>query len=145
MGTWKDEGKRLVVEGTTPNLTKVNDQDAALDVASAENTFVPARGRKLVSTGIYVAIPENYVGLLWSRSGLAVKYGIAVGAGCIDNTYRGEVKVLLFNHSDEDFGINKGDRIAQLLTVPINIFRYVDVSSLEETNRGSGGFGSTGI
>lgn len=138
------EGKvKISDKAKLPEKARV--QDAALDISSSEDAVVPKRGRALISTGVYVAIPENFVGLLWSRSGLAVKYGIAVGAGCIDNTYRGEVKVLLFNHSDDDFVVSSGDRIAQLLTVPISVSAYNQVDDLEDTSRGDKGFGSSGV
>jgi len=125
-------------------LTKVNIGDAGLDICSNEEKIIPAKGREFVSTNTFIQVPEGHVGLLWSRSGLSLKHGIEVGAGCVDNTYRGEVKVVLYNHSSEDYRVKKGDRIAQLLTVPVNLEVYEEVDSLEDTNRGSGGFGSTG-
>lgn len=131
---------------TTENyeLVKKHEFDAGLDICSNENIEVPARGRQLIKTGIRLKIPDGMAGLVWSRSGLSVKHGIEVGAGLIDSTYRGELCVLLYNHSDIPFAIQKGNRIAQLLTVPILLGRYVKVKSLDETIRGDGGFGSTG-
>lgn len=127
------------------NLTKKYKLDAGLDVCSSEGIIVPAKGSALVSTDLKIAIPDYHVGLLWSRSGLSVKHKIEVGAGCIDSTYRGEVKVHLYNYGEENFTINIGDRIAQLLTIPINVFDYVNAEDLEETERNLGGFGSTGL
>jgi dUTP pyrophosphatase len=132
---------------TTENfeLTKKHEFDAGLDICSNENIEVPARGRQLVMTGIRLKIPDGMAGLVWSRSGLSVAHGIEVGAGLIDSTYRGELGVLLYNHSDEPFEIKKGNRIAQLVTVPIMLDTYLKVETLDETPRGEGGFGSTGI
>lgn len=126
-------------------LTKKNDYDAGLDICASEDVIIEPGTRDVVSTGIRVAIPSGYVGLLWSRSGLSANHGIEVGAGCIDSTYRGEVRVVLYNHSGVTFFVNKGDRIAQLLTVPVMLSPYVKVESLDETTRGEGGFGSTGV
>ena len=126
-------------------LTKKNIGDAGLDVCASELVTIPPRKHALVSTGIRLAIPENHVGLLWSRSGLSSKLGIEVGAGCIDSSYRGEIKVNIFNHGDDNFLIQPGDRIAQLLTIPIMPNLYEEVDDLDETDRGSDGFGSTGI
>lgn len=118
--------------------------DAGADLKSSEDDVLPARGRKLVATGLRVAIPAGHVGLIWPRSGLAVKQGIDCGAGVIDAQYRGEIKVLLFNHSDQDVPIQKGDRIAQLLIQKVETARFERVDDLDATDRGDGGFGSTG-
>ncbi len=118
--------------------------DAGADLRSAVDITVPAQGRELVSTGIRLALPEGHVGLVWPRSGLAVKHGLDCGAGVIDSQYRGEVKVLLFNHSTVDHPIRKGDRIAQLLIQKVETVEFFAVDSLEDTARGEGGFGSTG-
>lgn len=126
------------------NLVKEHTYDAGLDIRSNEEfTFLPGE-RKLVSTGLNVEILPGYVGLVWARSGLAVKHGIMIGAGCIDATYRGEVKVLMFNMGDEEFTVKKGYKIAQLITVPINLGMYLEVPYLSPTERGDDGFGSSG-
>ena len=106
--------------------------------------LIPPRDRLLVTTGIHLEIPEGYVGLIWPRSGLAVKKGIDCGAGVIDSHYRGEVKVLLFNHSDKEFQIEQGDRIAQLLIQKVERVQFLPVDRLSETTRSQMGFGSTG-
>ena len=126
------------------NLTKSSPWDAGLDVKSAENITLWPRTRTIVSTGLKIKVPNGFVGLLWSRSGLSAKHGIEVGAGCIDSTYRGEVRVVLHNHSDEKYCISKGDRIAQLLTIPVMLTPYIEVERLDDTERGDGGFGSSG-
>lgn len=88
---------------------------AGADLSSAESLKVPARGKCLVSTGLRVAIPAGHYGRIAPRSGLALKHFIDVGAGVVDEDYRGELRVLLFNHSESDFIINRGDRVAQLI------------------------------
>jgi dUTP diphosphatase len=118
--------------------------DAGADLRSSVDEVIPARGKNLVATGIRLKLPADHVGLIWPRSGLAVKHALDCGAGVIDSGYRGEVKVLLFNHSDEDYCIKKGDRIAQLIVQKFEKVDFVPVESLEETTRGAQGFGSTG-
>ncbi len=118
--------------------------DAGADLRSAVEEIVPARGRKLVATGIRIKLPPGCVGLVWPRSGLAVKQGLDCGAGVIDAGYRGEVKVLLFNHTDSDHRVQPGDRIAQLLVQKVERVQFVPVDSLEDSDRGDNGFGSTG-
>ncbi len=118
--------------------------DAGADLRAAEDTLVPARGQASVGTGIRVALPHGYVGLVWSRSGLAFKRSIDCGAGVVDSTYRGEVRVLLFNHSDEDCLLKKGERIAQLLIQKVETVDFIQVAELDDTSRGEAGFGSTG-
>lgn len=127
-----------------PKLSKTHAYDAGLDVPSNEDAIVFPGRSKLISTGIKIAIPKGCVGLIRSRSGLACK-GIEVGAGVIDATYRGEVKVLLRNFSENPFQIHKGDRIAQLLTMPVELGLYSEVETLSDTVRGENGFGSTGV
>ena len=118
--------------------------DAGADLKASKGCTVPARGKCLVSTGLSIALPDGHVGLIWPRSGLAVKHSIDCGAGVIDANYRGEVKILLFNHSDDDFTIESGDRIAQLLIQKVESVNFTPVDSLEETARNQAGFGSTG-
>ncbi len=118
--------------------------DAGSDLRASEEITIPSKGRCLVPTGISMAIPIGYVGLIWPRSGLAVKHGIDSGAGVIDSGYRGEIRVLLFNHSDVDFKVVKGDRVAQILIQKVETPQFIQVETLDETERGAGGFGSTG-
>lgn len=118
--------------------------DAGADLKSAVADVVPARGKKLIATGIRLKLPPGHVGLIWPRSGLAIKHSLDCGAGVIDSEYRGEVKVLLFNHSDTDYAIQPGDRIAQLLVQKVERMDFIRVDQLEDTDRGGNGFGSTG-
>ncbi|GAA5934272.1 hypothetical protein JCM10213_003748 [Rhodosporidiobolus nylandii] len=117
---------------------------AGYDLSSAEAKTVPAQGKALISTGLAIAVPEGTYGRIAPRSGLASKHMIDTGAGVIDADYRGEVKVLLFNHAKEDFQVNAGDRIAQLILERIVTPEPQEVASLGDTVRGAGGFGSTG-
>lgn len=117
---------------------------AGYDLYSSQVTTVPARGQALVDTDISMALPAGTYGRVAPRSGLAVKNSIQTGAGVIDADYRGQVKILLFNHSDKDFAIAEGDRVAQLVIERIYTPDVVEVAELEESVRGAGGFGSTG-
>lgn len=116
---------------------------AGYDLCAVETTTVPARGRTQVRIGLAVAIPAGYYGRVAPRSSMA-RGGIDVGAGVLDADYRGEVGVMLFNHADADYVVHGGARIAQLLIEKIAHPEPVWVDSLDNTERGAGGFGSTG-
>jgi dUTP pyrophosphatase len=120
--------------------------DAGADLTASGYTMVPAGSRALVKTGIKIAIPEGYVGLVHPRSGLALKHGITVlnAPGTIDSGYRGEVGVILYNSGAENFEIRAGDRIAQLVIQKVETAEFEIVDALIDTDRGEGGFGSTG-
>ncbi|XP_072987787.1 deoxyuridine 5'-triphosphate nucleotidohydrolase-like [Typha latifolia] len=117
---------------------------AGYDLSSAVETTVPARGKALVPTDLSISIPEGTYARIAPRSGLAWKHSIDVGAGVIDADYRGPVGVILFNHSDVDFEVKPGDRIAQMIVERIMTPEVVEVLDLDSTMRGEGGFGSTG-
>lgn len=118
---------------------------AGWDLSSCETTMVPARGRKLVNTGLVFTIPMGLYGRVAPRSGLALRKGIDVGAGVIDPDYCGPVGVLLFNHSDEDVIVDVGDRIAQIIFTKIETTStLVESDEVMETRRGRKGWGSTG-
>ncbi|XP_038207213.1 deoxyuridine 5'-triphosphate nucleotidohydrolase [Zerene cesonia] len=123
---------------------KGSEKAAGYDLKSAYDYIVPARGKELVKTDLQIELPSECYGRVAPRSGLAVKNFIDVGAGVIDEDYRGNVGVVLFNHSDQDFIVKKGDRIAQLICERIYYPKLEEVGVLSETNRGDGGFGSTG-
>jgi dUTP pyrophosphatase len=118
---------------------------AGLDLYSCETATIPARSRKLVSTGIKVQIPNDCYARVAPRSGLSV-IGIDVGAGVVDADYKGIVKVLMINNKDESYNVDIGDRIAQLVFERIynDAFVVVEESELDSSERGEGGFGSTG-
>ncbi|HMR55091.1 MAG TPA: dUTP diphosphatase [Candidatus Doudnabacteria bacterium] len=117
---------------------------AGLDLYASVDQIIPARSFATVSTGISTAIPENYYGRIAPRSGLAAKSGIDTLAGVVDADYRGEILIVLANHSDLDFTVKAGDRIAQFIIESIIIPEPEFVHELEETHRGKSGFGSTG-
>ena len=121
--------------------------DAGCDLRAAEETVVPARGRVLVKTGISIALPDGYVGLVHPRSGLAAKHGITVlnTPGTVDAGYRGEIMVTLYNSTDNDFPVAKYDRIAQLVIQQFAKAEFIVVEKLPESHRGEAGFGSTGV
>lgn len=120
--------------------------DAGADLRSRENVTVPAKGRSLVQTGVSIALPAGFVGLVHPRSGLAAKHGVTVlnSPGTIDSGYRGEIAVTLYNSGDEDFIIEPGDRIAQLVIQKYEQADFIRVQSLPGSPRGEAGFGSTG-
>jgi len=120
--------------------------DGGVDLYSRESLRLDAGERAVVPTGIAVAIPDGFAGLVTPRSGLAARNGISVvnGPGLVDSGYRGEIKVVLVNLSSEAFDIDRGDRIAQFVVVPVSVQEFIPVDELPESTRGSGGFGSTG-
>ena len=122
------------------------DGAAGMDVLSAEDMLLEPGMRHAVATGLAMAIPEGYEIQVRPRSGLALKHGISVPntPGTIDSDYRGELKVILINFGSEAFAIRRGDRIAQLVLAPVTRAGWHEVGELDETQRGEGGFGSTG-
>ncbi len=119
---------------------------AGMDVVSAEDVTIAPAARHAVATGLTIAIPAGFEIQVRPRSGLALKHGITVAnaPGTIDSDYRGELKVILINHGAAPFAILRGDRIAQLVLAPVSQASWLEVSELDETVRGTGGFGSTG-
>jgi dUTP pyrophosphatase len=122
--------------------------DAGMDLRAAEDAVLAPFERKLVSCGIAVAIPQGYAGFVLPRSGLAAKHGISIvnAPGLIDSNYRGEIKAILVNLDPEnEFVIAHGDRIAQLVIMAVPAVTTTEVDELDETVRGAGGFGSSGV
>jgi dUTP pyrophosphatase len=119
---------------------------AGMDVVSAEDVTIAPGARHAVATGFRVAIPQGYEIQVRPRSGLAFKHGVTVPntPGTIDSDYRGELKVLLINHGPEPFVVNRGDRIAQIVPAQVTRAEFAEVAELDDTERGHGGFGSTG-
>ena len=124
--------------------TRGSDGAAGYDLYAAYDGVVASGGRALIKTDIAIALPPGCYGRVAPRSGLAWKYGLDVGAGVIDPDYRGNVGVVLFNLSDVAYHVKKGDRIAQLVLEKFVSARVEEVNELEETQRGAGGYGSTG-
>lgn len=117
---------------------------AGADLRASEALVIPPGGRAAVPTALRLQIPPGHAGLVWPRSGLAVRHGIDTLGGVIDSDYRGEVRVVLVNHGQEPFAIAAGDRVAQLLVQRVERVRFVPATIVEDTDRGQGGFGSTG-
>ena len=135
--------KKLHIHAKVP--TRANPNDAGADLYSIESVVIPPLSRGVVKTGIALEIPVSYYGRVAPRSGLAAKHGIDVLAGVIDSSYRGEIGVVLLNtDSSNSFTVNVGDRIAQLIIESHYNPVFVEVLDLLETNRGEGGFGSSG-
>ena len=129
--------------GTKP--TYKHESDAGADLRAAESLTISQGEHAAVKTGTCVAIPSNYYGHIQSRSGLAMKHGIFVLTGTIDSGYRGEIIVILGNFGKEPFTIEEGDRISQLVIMPYMHVCFKEVDSLEDSDRGTNGYGSTGV
>ena len=140
-----DDSKLQVVklsENATPP-TRGSPLAAGYDLYSAEDTSVPARGKTLVKTDLQIRVPRGTYGRVAPRSSLAWKSHIDIGAGVVDEDYRGNVGVVMFNHGDTEFVVKKGDRIAQLVCEKIAYPKLEILKTLDNTERGEGGFGST--
>lgn len=138
--------KRLPNGGGLPLPSYGSEHAAGLDIVAAETLTLRPGARHAVATGFAIAIPHGYEVQVRPRSGLALKHGIFVlnTPGTIDSDYRGEVKVILANLGDEPFEVVRGERIAQLVPAPVLRANFAEVTDLDETERGTGGFGSTG-
>ncbi len=133
-------------EGVLPAYAHAGDAGADL-VANADVVLGAGGGRALIPTGVAVAIPDGYAGLVLARSGLAVHHGVTClnAPGLIDSGYRGELQVVLINtDSENDYVVRRGDRVAQLVIVPIATGRFLDSKELPASSRGEGGFGHSG-
>ena len=123
--------------------TRAHATDAGLDIYAMDTQVVPAKDSVIFDTGVHMELPDGTVGFLKSKSGLNVNYGIT-SEGVIDVGYTGSIKVKLYNHSGRDYTVKAGDKISQLVILPI-LTPYLElVDKLEDTERGDGGFGSTG-
>ena len=139
--------KRLENAGDLPLPSYETAGSAGMDVRAAEERVIAPGQRGLVGTGLAFAIPEGYEIQVRPRSGLALKKGIGIPntPGTIYSDYRCELKVILINHGEEEFVIARGDRIAQIVVAPVQRGNLVETDDLDRTDRGSGGFGSTGV
>lgn len=132
--------------------TRAHAPDSGLDLYSMETKIVPAKGSAVFDTGVHIELPTITVGgeafyttgFVKSKSGLSVNHGISSEGGVIDVGYNGSIRVKLLNHSDKDYTVNAGDKISQLVILPILTPDLELVDKLEDTERGDGGFGSTG-
>jgi dUTP pyrophosphatase len=124
---------------------RANNTDAGADLYAFNSTIILPLQRSLIKTGISIEIPDGYYGRIAPRSGLALKNGIDVMAGVIDSSYRGELCVLLVNLGSEPVEITRGDRVAQLIIESHHNMAFIEVSELDTSLRGTGGFGSSGV
>ena len=139
--------KKLFYYSESGELTRAHDTDAGMDIRSAEDYVLKPNERHLFKTGIYGILPKGTDIKVTPRSGLALKAGITVAnsPGLIDEDYRGEIGVILINHSNDNFIIKNGDRIAQLVLTKYEKIEFNESKELSNTDRGEGGFGSTGV
>ncbi|MBQ7642435.1 MAG: dUTP diphosphatase [Clostridia bacterium] len=138
--------KKLRPDAVLPVYGSLSAAGADLRSAEEGDILIPAGETRFIGTGLALEIPDGYVGLVYARSGLAAKRGLAPAncVGVIDSDYRGEVKVALYNRGKEDEVVEKGERIAQIVITPYLAAEYEEAENLGETARGEGGFGSTG-
>lgn len=134
---------KIVLDNGATMPIRSHPWDAGLDLFSMEDGYIRCNQHRVFNTGVHVEIPEGYVGFVKSRSGLMCNHGITTD-GTIDAHYTGPIKVCLFNHGGSKYEVKKGDKIAQLVIVPCAIPHLELVDSLEDTDRGDDGFGSTG-
>lgn len=147
LGVMSSSAVEILVTGAGSVPVYAHPGDAGADLCASESAVVPARGRAMVGTGVSIALPDGFVGLVHPRSGLAARSGVTVlnTPGTVDAGYRGEIKVILYNTSDVDFVIEPGDRIAQLVVQEVRRARFIPVAVLPGSDRGEAGFGSTGV
>ncbi len=140
---------KVINKGHHPLPAYATAQSAGMDLRAniEESITLHPLERRLIGTGLYIALPEGYEAQVRPRSGLALKHGITVlnSPGTVDADYRGEIKVLLVNLSQEDFVVNDGERIAQMVIARHETALFTEVSELDETERGAGGYGHTGV
>lgn len=138
--------KKLKPDATVPTMGSKFAAGADLYSAEDSDVVIGPSETKFIGTGLAMEIPEGYVGLVYARSGLACKRGLAPAnkVGVVDSDYRGEIKVALHNHGKEAQTVEKGERIAQMVIAPYLSVNYEEADELSETERGEGGFGSTG-
>jgi len=135
--------KRLHPEATLPKYAHAT--DAGMDLYALETVILNSQERKLIATGISMAIPSGFVGLIWDKSGIAANHGLKSMGGVIDSEYRGEIKIVMHNLSDKQVVLEKGTKVAQMLIQPVHQPELMEVEELDQTPRGEGGFGSTGM
>lgn len=135
---------KIMVEDGAFDPVRAHDTDAGLDLRARKSVRVPAHGSAVIGTGVHVELPKGTAGVLISKSGLNVKHDLT-STGLIDEPYRGEIMVKLYNHGEDSYQVNVGDKISQLVIVPVLYESVERVESLDmDTDRGSAGFGSTG-
>jgi dUTP pyrophosphatase len=136
--------KKMNEDAKIPNFAHKG--DAGMDLYSTEEVIIPPTESRLIKTGVSIALPKNTEAQIRPRSGLALKYSVTVlnTPGTIDEGYRGEIGIILINHGKEEFTVTKNMKIAQMVVKPIYDINILEVNELNDTDRGEGGFGSTG-
>lgn len=134
---------KIMIDDGAYMPTRAHSTDAGLDLYSPVDVMIMPQANAVIDTGVHVELPPGSVGFLKSKSGLNVKYGI-LGEGVIDAGYTGSIRVKLYNHSGERYYIQRGDKITQLVILPVILPDLEQVEMLEDTDRGANGFGSTG-
>ena len=133
----------VVLDDGAYMIEKAHEADAGFDLRTPSKVIIPPKSSDIISTGVHVGIPRGYVGFLKSKSGLNIKDGI-LSEGVIDAGYSGGIVAKIYNHSDKEKVFEKGDKITQLVIIPIPEIELMQVDKLEETDRGNNGFGSSG-
>ena len=138
---------KIINKSKNPNPNYETSDSAGMDIRSNKDITIKPGSCEIINTGLFMQLPSGYEAQIRSRSGLTAKNQVIVlnAPGTIDADYRGEIKIILANFSTEDFDVKKGDRIAQMVIAEYEQAWFEDVKSLDDTDRGSGGFGSTGI
>ena len=157
---WYNTSERTSAEGEIPTPitiraerltplakmpTRAYPQDAGLDLYAAEEMMIMPGSQSTIGTGLRIAVPEGYAGFVWDKSGLAAKSRLKTMGGVLDSNYRGELKVILANLGHAPYQVRTGEKIAQLVVKPVALFPVVEEKIEDETERGGGGFGSTGL
>lgn len=140
---WRTNTMNIILDNGAFKPEFAHKTDAGADLRSPICATVPARGSVVIDTGVHVEIPEGYVGMLKSKSGLNVKHNL-IGEGVCDSGYSGSIRVKLYNLGNEDYQIHRGDKIIQLVIVPCVYCEFTEVEQFADSERGDGGFGSTG-
>jgi dUTP pyrophosphatase len=139
----QEEQMNIQLDSMAMMPERAHDRDAGLDLRSPVSVWIPACGSLAIDTGVHMEIPLGYAGLLCGRSGLNIRHGITCD-GVIDSGYTGSIRVKLYNHEHEPYKVERGDKIGQVLIIPVVSHDLVVVDTLEDTERGDRGFGSTG-
>ena len=135
---------RIVLDEGVFKPIRAHVGDAGLDLFTPRDVYIESKGSAIIDTGVHIELPPNTVGEIKSKSGLNFKHGLTVPTGTVDYGYTGSIKVKIYNHSNQPYTFKRGDKIAQLVVMPILLPELEVVESLEQTERGDKGFGSTG-
>lgn len=135
---------RIVLEKNAFKPTRAHAGDGGLDLMTPRDVYIESKGSAIIDTGVHIELPPNTVGEIKSKSGLNFKHGLTVPTGTVDYGYTGSIKVKVYNHSNQPYTFKRGDKIAQLVVVKIEMVEPVVVDQLKKTDRGDNGFGSTG-